>query len=201
MDCCICLEDIEIHSYISIIPCGHLFHALCYNNYKGYVCPICRTANMRNKVDTIMVNKKPLYDWSKDDFNTYIEVLDSSKELINFKKNEMIEQMELQKRSDISKHIKFLYDKNLSHIRYNILKNITDCSKNFTILYIKFGEMHVEYPLVFLIKGPVKQKNYFKSKNIKSFLDYLMEDFPMFNFKIKPNRNIMCYEIKAQIIF
>lgn len=198
MDCCICIDDIPENSYISILPCGHLFHAICYSNYNGYMCPLCRSPNIGGKIDTLMYHKKSLFEWTNDDISSYISFLEENKELIKSKKKDMDTYLENKRREEISMHIRSFYEKNLNQIRYNIIKSITKNHNSFTVLYLKYGEIHEDYPLIFLIKGPSNEKDYFKDRNIKSFLEYINEDFPIFNFTIKSNNYSMCYEIKAK---
>lgn len=44
--CCICQEDIEIHSLIRTLRCDHSFHEICMNTHSktSNKCPICRSS-------------------------------------------------------------------------------------------------------------------------------------------------------------
>jgi len=44
LDCPICLEDIQSHSDMATLPCSHIFHERCLNNWslRQRKCPICR---------------------------------------------------------------------------------------------------------------------------------------------------------------
>jgi len=42
--CCICIDDFEIHERVTRLPCGHLFHRCCVEDWlqKHCTCPVCR---------------------------------------------------------------------------------------------------------------------------------------------------------------
>ena len=43
-ECCVCLESHSIGSNATRLPCGHLFHRPCIENWitKNCTCPVCR---------------------------------------------------------------------------------------------------------------------------------------------------------------
>ncbi|OMO60712.1 Zinc finger, RING-type [Corchorus capsularis] len=43
-DCMVCLEELEVGSYISEMPCSHAFHGDCIQTWlkQSHYCPICR---------------------------------------------------------------------------------------------------------------------------------------------------------------
>lgn len=196
MDCSICLEAIQMCSNISILPCGHQFHALCYSYYKGYVCPMCRIPNMRKKVDTIMLNDKNLFEWTNADFSSYMKFINEKKHIVNIKRRELKEQLATEKRKKINKCVTSFYFKNLSQIRYNLLKNITSNKNEFPVLFCNFGDTYDEYPVIFLLKGPKKQKD--DIEGIEYLLQLIEKNFKSFSFYIKNNRGSMCYEVIAK---
>ncbi len=195
MDCSICLEEMEIYANISVLPCGHQFHSFCYSRYRGYVCPVCRIPNMRKKVDTIMVNNKYLFEWNNRDFSSYIKFVDEKKNLIEEKRKELKEKLEVEKKKRLIDTISSFYFKNLNQIRYNIFRNITNCNDEFVVLYSKFGDTYNEYPLIFLLKGP---KDDSLIKGVDFLLQLVSKDFRCFSFFVKNNRGSMCYEVTAK---
>jgi hypothetical protein len=47
-ECSICLEKYSLGSFLTLFPCGHLFHRKCiyewFMNSANYKCPVCRTS-------------------------------------------------------------------------------------------------------------------------------------------------------------
>ncbi len=197
MDCAICLEDVKLYSCISVLPCGHSYHSMCYSLYNGSVCPLCRSPNMREKFDTIMINSKYLYEWTKDDFNSYISFVNERRDLIEMKRNELKNQIHMKRIEKVRDCIDFFYIKKKNEISYNVIKNISNGVHRFVVLNLKFGDVFRGYPLIFLVAGPKNQEDYFHKNGIKGFLEKLSDDFPLIQFKIKNNKNTMCYELLA----
>ena len=195
MDCSICLEEVKIYSNISILPCGHQFHSICYSNYKGYVCPLCRVPSMRKKVDTIMLNDKNLFEWSDRDFSSYIRFINEKKHLVDFKRKELKKQLQEEKKIHLNGCIKKFYSKNLNQIRYNLLKNTTNYNTKFPVFCCKFGEVYDEYPVIFLLKGPRKDS----VEGVEYLLELIQKDFRSFSFYVKNNTGSMCYELIAKL--
>lgn len=199
MECSICLDEIKLYSYIATLRCGHSFHSVCFRMYKDQLCPLCRLPTSIYKIDSIMVNNKSLYEWSRDDFYYYIDFTRNKKEIIIEKKKEFHNEIILKKNEELDSTIRTFYKKKINEIKFNILKNIEKNKKKFTVIYCVFGDKYNNYPLVYLLNGPKNQKNYFKNKNIKSFIDHIKQDFPILNCTIKTNKDIMCYEVVVEL--
>ncbi|OMJ90581.1 hypothetical protein SteCoe_6971 [Stentor coeruleus] len=43
--CCICLDEIKVEEYLTILPCTHKYHSICVDNWLLIkpLCPICKT--------------------------------------------------------------------------------------------------------------------------------------------------------------
>lgn len=41
IECSICLTSICCENCVTLLSCGHLFHAVCYNDCMSYKCPTC----------------------------------------------------------------------------------------------------------------------------------------------------------------
>ncbi len=187
----------KLYSSISILPCGHQFHSICYNHYRGYVCPMCRVPNMKKRVDTIMLNDKNLFEWTDIDFSSYMKFINEKKHIIEFKKKELKKQLEEEKKIHLNDCIKRFYFKNLNQIRYNLLKNITNYNKEFSVLYCRFGDVYEEYPIIFLLKGPKKDNE--QTPGVDYLLQVVQKNFSSFSFYVKNNRGSMCYELMAKL--
>lgn len=182
MDCSICLQDIQLFSCVSILPCGHTFHSSCYSQYRGNTCPLCRLPSMNRKVNTVMNISKNLFEWTADDFACYTKFVDNNEEFIKDKKNEILNEC-----------VNIYYNKKLTEIKYNIVDNTTNRKNNFVVLCCRFGDFFQDYPVIFIVNGPK-----YASKKFHTVLDFLNRDFPMFKFFVKKNNNSMCYEIIAK---
>lgn len=196
MDCSICLEVIKIFDCISVLPCGHEFHSVCYNDYRGHVCPMCRIPNMRKKVDTVKISDKYLFEWVGNDFASYINFVDEEKHLLEQIRKKLKMELRDIRRKKLNECIKQFYFKNLNQIRYNMLKNITEGNSCFPVLYCKFGDVYENYPIIFLLKGPREEQE--EMKGVDFVLQLIQKDFALFSFEIKNNRGSMCYEVIAK---
>jgi hypothetical protein len=152
---------------------------------------------MKEKIDTIMINSKCLYEWTNEDFTSYIKFTKEKKELITNKKEELKIEILNKRLQDIKNSIQLFYKRKKDEIRYNILKNISNCNSKFTALSLKFGDTFKDYPVIFLLKGPKNDEDYLSKYNIKNFLEILKQDFYMFDFHVISNRNTMTYEVIA----
>lgn len=50
--CPVCLERMDETNGLMTIPCSHVFHCTCLQNWKGAGCPVCRFTNTSPKVDS-----------------------------------------------------------------------------------------------------------------------------------------------------
>lgn len=50
--CPVCLERMDETNGLMTIPCSHVFHCTCLQNWKGAGCPVCRFTSTSPKVDS-----------------------------------------------------------------------------------------------------------------------------------------------------
>lgn len=50
--CPVCLERMDETNGLMTIPCSHVFHCTCLQNWKGAGCPVCRFTNTSHNADS-----------------------------------------------------------------------------------------------------------------------------------------------------
>lgn len=92
-DCSICHEVIK-HPFNKTTPCGHMFHAKCYEKWHdtphGDTCPLCRGPLKKMRMDTML----SMIEDVKEVHSMYIDEFMPAYEAFKLKKNEMAEKIQ-----------------------------------------------------------------------------------------------------------
>jgi Ring finger domain len=69
-NCSICLDEFLAESQLYAIPCKHLFHKACLEDWvaENYKCPVCRGEIAKYKVDFEEQNEEPIEEQNEDNF-------------------------------------------------------------------------------------------------------------------------------------
>lgn len=181
--CVLCLEKFKIYDLLKITDCGHYYHNYCMLKYNNSNCAICRRLYgdsfcflFAGNTETDIIN--PETDGFKilNDFNR------QNTNLIEYKKKEDNEKIEIEK---LQEHQKIFYSfikTYLLSFRYKILKASSQGKNCATIYSCDFHEEFQGLSLLYILKGTKDEgREFFKKKKLVSVVNLIQEQFKKYD--------------------
>jgi hypothetical protein len=170
MDCAVCQDKFKIFDLVYLADCGHHFHNLCFLRSKSEKCHICRR---------VILDSFNFFTTSADfDFFNNSNDNNSFTEQIAFTRDRHrdIEEQDINEK-------RIIYKEKINNQKFIIYDFFKSNLHNFKFK-ISYDEKYKNLPVVFILKGPKNDINYFNRNCITSIVDYLNNYFKLCEFYI-----------------